>query len=151
MAAVGGHNQFTSGAAQTVVTGNMIELTINGKRIGKAQAASSRIDYGTQGIYELGSIYPAEHVYLKYEGTLTLEHVALIGGSFAKSHFAPLGDDVLATGTVDVVIKNKDNSNEVICAYIGCTAQNYSLETRANTTLSETMNMTYLRASLVDK
>ena len=50
-----------------------------------------------------------------------------------------------------VVIKNKDNSNEVICAYIGCTAQNYSLETRANTTLSETMNMTYLRASLVDK
>ncbi len=66
-------------------------------------------------------------------------------------HLAPLGDDVLKTGTVNIVIKNKDNSNEVICAYIGCTAVNYQMDTRANNMVSETVNMTYLKASLVDK
>jgi len=149
MAAVGNHNQWTGGAAQTTLTSNMIELTIQGKRIGRAQNASSRVDYGTQGVYEIGSIYPAEHVYLKYEGTVTLEKVMLIGESLAKLHLAPLGDDVLATGTVDIVIKNKDNSNEVVCAYIGCTAQNYNMDVRANNMVSETVNMTYLKASLV--
>lgn len=151
MASVGTHNQWTGGTSQTTVTANMIELTIAGKRIGRAQNASSRIDYGTQGVYEIGTIYPREHVYTKYEGTLTLERVLLLNNSLARLHLAPLGDDVLSTGTVDVVIKNKDNSNEVICAYIGCTAQNYSMELRANQMVSETVNMVYLKASLVDK
>ena len=73
MAYIGTHTPQTGGAAQTTVTANMIELTIGGQRIGRAQNASSRIDYGTQGVYEIGSIFPQEHVYLKYEGTVTLE------------------------------------------------------------------------------
>jgi hypothetical protein len=151
MASVGNHNQWTQGSPQTTVTANMIVLTVANKPIGRAQNASSRVDYGTQGVYEIGSIYPAEHVYTKYEGTVTLERVMLIGKSLADMHLAPLGEDVLGTGTVNIVIKNKDNSNKVICAYIGCTAQNYSMEVRANNMVSETVNMTYLTASLVDK
>lgn len=151
MAYISTHTPQTGGAAQTTVTANMIELTIGGQRIGRAQNASSRIDYGTQGVYEIGSIFPQEHVYLKYEGTVTLERVLLLNNSLASMHLAPLGDDVLQTGTVNIVIKNKDNSNEVICAYIGCTAVNYQMDTRANNMVSETVNMTYLKASLVDK
>lgn len=151
MAAVGNHNQWTGGSAQETVTANMISLTIAGKTIGRAQNASSRIDYGTQGVYEIGTIYPTEHVYTKYEGTVTLERVLLMNQNLAEMHLAPLGEDVLATGTVNIVVKNKVNSNKVICAYIGCTAQNYSMETRANQMVSETVNMTYLKASLVDK
>lgn len=151
MSWIGSHTSVTGGAAQSTVTANMIELTIGGKRIGRAQNASSRVDYGTQGVYEIGTIFPTEHVYLKYEGTITLERVLLLNNSLASMHLAPLGDDVLQTGTVNIVIKNKDNSNEVLCAYIGCTAQNYSMEVRANSMVQETVNMTYLKASLVDK
>lgn len=151
MSWIGSHTQQTGGAAQTAVSANMVELTIGAVKVGRAQNASSRVDYGTQGVYEIGSIFPAEHVYLKYEGTLTLEKVLLINQSLASLHLAPLGDDVLRTGTVNVVIKNKDNSNEVISAFIGCTAMNYSMDLRANNLVSETINMTYLKASLIDK
>lgn len=150
MAYVGSHNAYTGGAAQTTVTANMIALTMNGNLIGRAQNASSQVQYGTEGVYEIGSIYPAEHVYTKYEGTLTLERVMLVNKSLADLHIAPLGDDVLSTGTIDVVIKNKDAGNKVIAAFIGCTAQNYSMDVRANQMVSETVNMTYLKASLVD-
>ena len=73
MAYVKTHNSYTSGAAQSTVTANEIELTFQGNVLGRAQTASSQIQYGTQGVYEIGSIFAAEHVYTKYEGRLTLE------------------------------------------------------------------------------
>lgn len=151
MAYLGSHTPQTGGSPQQTVTANNISLTIQDHTIGRAQNASSRVEYGTQGVYEIGSIFPAEHVYTKYEGTLTLERVLLWNQNLAEMHLAPLGEDVLATGTTNVVIKNKDNSNKVICAYIGCTAQNYSMNVQANTMVSETLNMVYLKASLVNK
>lgn len=48
MAYIGTHTPQTGGAAQTTVTANMIELTIGGQRIGRAQNASSRIDWYTR-------------------------------------------------------------------------------------------------------
>lgn len=50
---------------------------IGNKIIGRAQSASGERQYGTQGIYEIGSIMPQEHVYLKYEGTITLERMRM--------------------------------------------------------------------------
>lgn len=142
---------YGGGAAQQTVTSNMIELTIAGTKIGRAQRASSEIQYGTQGVYEIGSIYPQEHVYTRYEGTLTLERVLLISQSLAEMHIAPLGEDVLGTGTVDVVMKDKDAGNKVIAAYIGCTATSYSTNVQVTSVVSETLNMTYLKAALVDQ
>lgn len=145
-----GSKSYWGGTGQQTITANMIEITYSGNKLGRAQNASSEIQYGTQGVYEIGDIFPQEHVYLRYEGTLTLEHAMLNKQSLADLHLAPLGADVLATGTVDVVIKDKINSGRIIAAYIGCTAQNYSVSVRANEILTETLNMTYLKASLVD-
>lgn len=148
MAYVKTHNSYTSGAAQSTVTANEITLTFQGNALGRAQTASSQIQYGTQGVYEIGSIFPAEHVYTKYEGRLTLERVMIKNQSLADLHIAPLGSDVLKTGTIDVVIKNRDDNNHIIAAYLGCTAESYHMEVRANTMVSETINMVYLKASL---
>jgi hypothetical protein len=142
---------YGGGATQTSVTGNLIALTINGNKIGRAQNASSEIQYGTTAVYGIGSINPIEHVYTRYEGTLQLEQIMMIDNSFVDSHYAALGSDILSTGTVDVVVKNKDYSNKVIAAFIGCTPQNYSMSLRATALTQETMNMTYLTATLVDK
>lgn len=145
-----GTKSYWGGAAQQTITANMIEITYGGNKLGRAQNASSEVQYGTQGVYEIGDIFPQEHVYLRYEGTITLEHAMLSKQSLADMHLAPLGADVLATGTTNIVIKDKINGGRIIAAYLGCTAQNYSVSVRANEILSETLNMTFLKASLVE-
>ena len=139
------------GVAQQTVSSNMIEIAYAGTRLGRAQNASSEIQYGTQGVYEIGDIFPQEHVYLKYEGTLTLERAMLIKQSLADLGLAGLGADILSTGTVNITIKDKTNGGRIIAAYIGCTGQNYSLRVEANNIVSETLNMVFLKASLVDE
>ena len=138
------------GAAQQTVVANMIEITYDGKRLGRAQNASSEIQYGTQGVYEIGDIFPQEHVYLRYEGTLTLERAMLSKQSLADLGLAGLGADILSTGTVNIVIKDKINGGRIIAAYLGCTGQNYSLRVEANNIVSETLNMVFLKASTVE-
>ena len=54
---------------QTVQTGNRIYIQIKNHVIARAQSLSGSRSYGTQGIYQIGSIMPQEHVYLKYTGT----------------------------------------------------------------------------------
>lgn len=142
---------YGGGVGQQTVSANMIELMIQNNRIGRATNASAEIQYGTQGVYEIGDIFPQEHVYLKYEGTVTLERAMLDKKSLADLHLAGLGADILQTGTVNVVIKDKINSGRVIAAYIGCTGSNYSINVRANEIVSETLTMMFLRASLVDQ
>jgi len=138
----------TGSGSQQTISANMIEITAKNKRLGRAQNASSEIQYGTQGVYEIGDIFPQEHVYLRYEGTITLEHALLYKQSLADLHLAPLGADVLGTGVINIIIKDKTHKGSIIAAYIGCTAQNYSVSVRANEILSETLNMTFLKASL---
>ena len=138
------------GVGQETVSANMIEITFDGVRIGRASNASSEIQYGTQGVYEIGDIFPQEHVYLRYEGTLTLERAMLSKKSLADLGLAGLGSDILTTGTVNVVIKDYVNSGRVVAAYLGCTGSSYSMSTRANEIVTETLNMMFLKASTVE-
>ena len=82
---------MASEAKQTVHTGNTVLLMIKGKPVGRAQSASGRREYGTTGVYEIGSIMPQEHVYLRYEGTLTVERLRMKKENFAKLGYASLG------------------------------------------------------------
>lgn len=53
--------------------GHTVLLKIGGYEIGRAQTANARRTFGTQGVYEIGSIMPVEHVPLRYEGSVTLD------------------------------------------------------------------------------
>lgn len=113
--------------------------------IGRAQSLTANIDYGTEGVYQLGSIMPQEHVYLKYTGTLTLERFRMALDSLADKNLdlARLGVDIL---TKDVVLINvTDNvTNQVIQAFYGCTASKYSSSFRANQIVTESIDFFYL-------
>lgn len=113
--------------------------------IGRAQTLTANIDYGTEGVYQLGSIMPKEHVYLKYTGTLTLERFRMATDSLASKNLdlARLGEDIL---TKDVVTINvTDNvTNELIEAFYGCTASRYNSSFRANQIVTESIDFFYL-------
>lgn len=115
---------MASQAKQAVHTGNTVLLYIKGKPVGRAQSASGRREYGTTGVYEIGSIMPQEHVYLKYEGTLTVERLRMKKENFAKLGYASLGEEILKKDIIDILVI--DNlTKQVIISYHGCSANNY--------------------------
>lgn len=133
---------------QTVHTGNTVYLMIGNKIIGRAQSASGERQYGTQGVYEIGSIMPQEHVYLKYEGTINLERMRMKKEDLASLGITALGEDILQRDIIDIVMM--DNlTKEIVVAYRGCSAVSYSESFTANEITSESTQFTYLTSAKV--
>lgn len=133
---------------QSVQTGNTIFLMIENTPIGRAQSLSAERSFGTEGIYEIGSIMPQEHVYLKYTGRVSLSRFLMKKESLATLGFAALGEEVLKVDIMDIV--TLDNlTKEVMIAYRGCSIDNYNEGYRANEIVTEDSTFFYLTSSSV--
>lgn len=133
-------------AKQSVHSGNTVYLMIGNKVIGRAQSISGQRSYGTEGVYEIGSIMPQEHVYLRYEGSITLERLRMKKESLDQLGFAALGEDILKRDIIDIVVM--DNlTKQVIVAYRGCSASSLSEEFAAGSISSESSEWMYLTAA----
>jgi len=133
---------------QDVHTGNTVYLMVNGKTIGRAQSVSAEISYGTTGVYEIGSIMPQEHVYLQYEGSLTLERFRMKRESLDQLGLTALGEDILQKDVIDIVVM--DNlTKQVVVSYRGCSAQDLNIEVTANEIMSENSTWQFLQAANV--
>lgn len=131
---------------QTVHTGNTVYLMIGNKVIGRAQSASGQRSFGTEGIYEIGSIMPQEHVYLRYEGSVTLERMRMKKEDLASLGITALGEDILKRDIIDIIMM--DNlTKQVVVAYRGCSAQDYSEAFNANQVTTESTTFLYLSSS----
>lgn len=128
---------------QTVHTGNTIYLMINNQIIGRAQSIRGERSYGTQGVYEIGSIMPVEHVYLRYEGSFTLERFRMKKESLDQLGLAALGEDILQKDIIDIHVM--DNlTKQVVTTYHGCSCVSLDDSFSANEMASESSNWTYL-------
>ncbi|AAY53328.1 virion structural protein [Listeria phage P100] len=121
---------------------------IKGKIVGRCQSASGERSYGTTGVYEIGSIMPQEHVYLKYEGSLTVDRLRMRKEDLAKLGITALGEDILKRDVIDIVMMD-NTTKEVIIAYRGCSAETYNEEIKANEIVSESARFLYLSAANV--
>lgn len=133
---------------QSVQTGNTIYLMIQSTPIGRAQSLTAERSFGTTGVYEIGSIIPQEHVFLKYTGSVQLERYRMKGQSLATLGFAALGEEVLDIPIIDIV--TLDNlTSEVIIAYRGCSIDTYNENYRANEITGESSRFLYLTSTAV--
>lgn len=140
---------MASVTSQKVQSGNTVYLMVNGKVIGRAQSIAGDRSYGTQGVYEIGSIMPQEHVYLRFEGTLTLERFRMKKESLDQLGLTALGEDILQRDVIDIVVM--DNlTKQVIIAYRGCSAVSTSENFSATAIASESSSWTYLTSSSVN-
>jgi hypothetical protein len=64
---------FATADTQSVHAGHTIFIRVNNQRVGRAQAIDGERSFGTEGIYEIGSIMPQEHINNRYEGSLNIE------------------------------------------------------------------------------
>lgn len=140
---------MASVTSQKVQTGNTVYLMINGKVIGRAQSIAGDRSYGTQGVYEIGSIMPQEHVYLRYEGTVTVERFRMKKESLDQLGLTALGEDILQRDVIDIVVM--DNlTKQVIVAYRGCSANTTSERFEVGAISAETSAFSYLSSNSVN-
>lgn len=133
-------------ADQSVHSGNSILVKVGGVSIGRAQSLSSERSFGTTGVYEIGSIMPQEHIFLKYEGTVTLDRFRMRKDNKFDVAGKALGENVLRMGVIDIVLEDATTKN-VIESYLGCSIDTISMENRANEISSENCRFYYLTAS----
>ena len=133
--------------SQTTFSADLVSIAIAGNIIGRAQNASSNVEYGTTNVYEIGSIKPVESDYLKYQGTVTLEDMRMRTSDLTELGIAAVGaDEILTKGIIDVIITDK-GTGQVVQALRGCTANSYKLSLRANELVTEEIEFTFLNAN----
>ena len=130
-------------ANQTVHSGNTVLLKVNGQVVGRAQSLDGRRSFGTEGVYEIGSIMPQEHVNNRYEGTVQLERFLIKSADLAKVGMAALGEEILVKDIIDIEVIDKATGN-TIRVYRGCTAVDYSENFRVGAISGENASFQYL-------
>ena len=134
---------FARQADQSVHSGNTVLLKVNNQVVGRAQSLDGRRSYGTEGVYEIGSIMPQEHVNNLYEGTVSLERFLIKKSDLAKVGMAALGEDILKRPVIDIEVIDKA-SGDTVRVYRGCTAVDYSENFRVGAISGENASFQYL-------
>lgn len=149
--------RFIPQTRQSVHSGSTIFLKVNGKIIGRAQALDGRRSFGTEGVYELGSIMPQEHVNNRYEGTVSLERFLIRKNDLARAGLAALGEEILTRDIIDIEVISKytgqDNSPDPALAvrvYRGCTCVDYTETFRVGAIAGENATFQYLSCDMGD-
>lgn len=92
---------------QTVHAGHTISIKYKGVTIGRIQGFDGERSYGTQGVYEIGSIMPQEHIPLRYEGSLSVERFFVRKADLHGLGIGSMGREILKKGVIDIVVESK--------------------------------------------
>lgn len=137
-------------ANQTVHSGNTVLLKVKGVVVGRAQSLDGRRSFGTEGVYEIGSIMPQEHINNRYEGTVSLERFLIKVDDLAQVGMAALGEEILKTDVIDIEVIDKATGNAVR-VYRGCTCVDYSETFRVGAICGENASFQYLTCDRGEK
>lgn len=116
--------------------------------VGRAQSLTANRSFGTEGVYEIGSIMPQEHVYLKYSGSVSLERFRMISNNLASATMgiAALGEDILQKDIITINVFDSVTKN-LVESFYGCSASSYNTSYRANSIVTESIEMLFLSSS----
>lgn len=136
---------FATAEKQTVHSGHTIYLMINNVKVGKAQGIDGERSFGTEGVYEIGSIMPQEHIYNRYEGSLSIEKYFVKTNDLKAAGVASLGEDVLKKDIITIQVTDK-YTGKIIRSYHGCSIVTYRETFRVNAIAGENATFVYLEA-----
>lgn len=137
---------MATAANSKVHTGHTIEFQVKGNVIGYAQGLDGERSFGTEGVYQIGSIMPAEHVPLRYEGSFSLERFFIRNYDLAKAGYVALGEDILTLDIITIAVYDKA-TRALIRAYEGCTLVSCRETFRVNAIAGENATFTYMKSS----
>lgn len=119
----------------STLSGNIIEIVIRGRSVGRCR--SMRVQYGnaTQRIGELGSILPAEHIPNEWTCRITVSKYRLRRRDFDNLPVA-FSEEILLQELFDVVVRNKADGT-VIETFTGCQQDSGSRDYSAGAPVNE--------------
>lgn len=130
---------------QTVHAGHTINIKIKGQVVGRIQSGDGRRSFSQEGIYEIGSIMPQEHVPVRYEGGFTVDKFLMKKKTLSELGLASLGEDILTMDVIDIEIL--DNiTGDTVRVYEGCSLQDYTERFAVGTISGENASWVYLNA-----
>ena len=130
---------------QSVHSGHTIKIKLDGMEVGRIQSGDGRRSFGQEGVYEIGSIMPQEHVATRYEGSFTVDRFYMRKSDLYHLGFAALGEDILNKDVLDIEIID-NYTEETVRIYEGCSVQDYSETFRVNAIAGENATFVYLAA-----
>jgi hypothetical protein len=131
---------------QTVHSGHTINIRVGANIIGRMQGVDGERDFGTEGIYEIGSMMPQEYVNNRYQGSVSCERFFVREKDLAKIGMASVGEEVLKKDIITIEVVDK-YTGKVVRSYHGCTIGNYRETFRVNAIAGENATFYYLYAS----
>jgi hypothetical protein len=136
---------MTTAVKQTVHSGHTINIRVGATIIGRIQGMDGERSFGTEGVYEIGSIMPQEHVNNRYEGSLNMERFFVRLKDLAKAGLASIGEEVLKKDIITIEVVDK-YTGKIVRSYHGCTIVTYRETFRVNSIAGENATWTYLYA-----
>lgn len=136
---------MTTAAKQSVHAGHTINIRAGNQIVGRAQGVDGDRNFGTEGVYEIGSIMPQEHINNRYEGSLNLERFFVRNNDLKRAGLASLGEEVLKKDIFTIEIVDK-YTGRVVRTYYGCSIVSYRETFRVNSIAGENAVFTYLEA-----
>ena len=123
-------------------TGNLILIAMQGQVIGRVQNITSRETWGTEPLYEIGSMLPAELVPLQWRGSLSVDKYKL-RQSAMEALPINYGDDILTQQLFDIIIIDAASGN-IIEKFRGCVQADMTSAKPANRPSTQNITFFYL-------
>ena len=121
---------------QTVHTGNTVKIYANGQAIGRATNLTPNERFNQEPTHEIGNIKTVENVALRYEGSFTLTKFKIIKSSMKQLGLVPTPNNVLTKELLEFTVTDKI-TNQPICTFKGCSADDYRETISANAIIGE--------------
>lgn len=123
--------------AYRVRNANNVTVMIGDQIVGFAQTTQHSFDFGTQGLYGIGTALPQEIQQLRVSPQITIDALALTDS----------GKQVLGeTATISSILANNefnlhvvDGAGNSLYTYVGCVASNFSESIPQNQPISDTL------------
>lgn len=129
-----------------VQNANACSILLGDVTIGFGQTTAPSMDFGTEGLYGIGSAKPQEIQQLRFSNVITLDKYRLTAeGNAFFGITTPLWA-LLANNYFDFFLL--DETGEAFLAYVGAVAQNNNLNIAANAPLTE--GMSFLALDVLD-
>lgn len=90
---------------------------------GRTQSFDADHDFGTQPVHGVGDYTPVEHVFLKFNGTISMESFMLRTDDLVTLGVAALGAEILNLGVLDISLY--DEKQNLLRTYQDCVIQRY--------------------------
>ena len=95
-------------------SGNRVIVTFDGKQVGLVQSVRMSDDYGPEPASGIGDIHVAEYVPTMARHTLSVSSMILFTGAMRDAGVTTMdGDDALEGKVFDIVVKSKDDGEEL--------------------------------------